>query len=288
MEQTQHGNGTGSGDHPGHRRGPEGRRGRRPFDYGALRLLALGMIAERPQHGYEIMQAIEERTGGGYRPSPGVIYPTLSWLEDMGFARSDTEGGRRRYTILPPGAAFLEANRPALSELQAQAGSRPGAGDPGHGRRPRAAPAAVLSAMDELKQALRMRFAGGPVDAETAETIAAAIRVAAGHVHRTRPTMTSTDATLTSTAVVETPKAAGYAAQLCKHFSHRVPARFENADGEITFGVGICRLHAEGDRLTLTVEGADADAIARLQDVVGQHLLRFAFREELRIDWQPA
>lgn len=100
--------------------------------------------------------------------------------------------------------------------------------------------------------------------------------------------MTETSATLTSTAVITTPKAAGYAAQLCKHFSHKVPARFEGSDGEVTFGAGTCRLHAEGDQLTLTVEGADTDAIARLQDVMGQHLLRFAFREELTIDWQPA
>ena len=259
---------------------PEGRRGRRLFDYGALRLIVLAMIAERPCHGYEIMRAIEDRTGGGYSPSPGVIYPTLSWLEDMGYVRSDSDGGRRCYRILPPGAAFLEANRPALSEIEARAGSWRGART--------GVPEAVAAAMDGLKQALRARLAGGPVDDATAQEIAAAIRSAADHVKRTKQTMTETSAPLASTAVVPTPKAAGYAAQLCKHFSHKVPARFEGSDGEVTFGAGTCRLHAEGDRLTLTVEGADAEAIARLQDVVGGHLLRFAFREELAIDWQPA
>ena len=282
MARTMHGDG--DKDCTGHPGRPDDPRGRRPFTYGALRLIALAMIAEKPRHGYEIMRAIEDRTGGGYSPSPGVIYPTLSWLEEMGYARSDSESGRRRYGILPAGAAFLEANRPALSQIDVQAGprgaSRTGARSP--------APESVRAAMDGLKQALRARFAGGGVDAAPAEEIAAAIRSAADHVKRTRQTMTETSTPLTSTAVVTTPKAAGYAAQLCKHFSHKVPARFEGSDGEVTFGAGTCRLHAEGDRLTLTVKGADADAIARLQDVMGQHLLRFAFREELTVDWQPA
>lgn len=96
------------------------------------------------------------------------------------------------------------------------------------------------------------------------------------------------EAMLASTATVTTPKAAGYAAQLANHFGHRIPARFEGSDGEITFAMGSCRLHAEGARLELTVTGATPDAITQLQDVVARHLLRFAFREELAIDWQPA
>ena len=53
------------------------------------------MIAEQPRHGYELMKAIEDRLGGSYSPSPGVIYPTLSWLEDMGYATVDAEEGGR-------------------------------------------------------------------------------------------------------------------------------------------------------------------------------------------------
>ena len=64
--------------HHGHRGG--GRRGGRFFDYGELRLVALAMMAEQPRHGYEIIKGIEERMAGSYSPSPGVIYPTLSWL----------------------------------------------------------------------------------------------------------------------------------------------------------------------------------------------------------------
>jgi DNA-binding PadR family transcriptional regulator len=66
------------------------------FDYGELRLLVLALIAEQPAHGYELIKIIEERFGGSYTPSPGVIYPTLSWLEDMGYARVEPkEGGRK-------------------------------------------------------------------------------------------------------------------------------------------------------------------------------------------------
>lgn len=264
----------------GHQAEGRGRRGRRPFDYGALRLIVLAMIAEQPRHGYELMKEIEERTGGGYSPSPGVIYPTLSRLEDMGYADPEAAGGRKSYRITPEGSAFLTANRPALDELTARMG-KPG------GRRN--APEPVLHAMGSLKRALRARFAAGPVDAGTADRIAAAIAAAASEVEDTMTTETDTTATtgtVASTATVTTPKASGYAAQLAKHFAHKIPARFENGDGEITFGAGTCRLHAEGDRLTMTVEGADAVAIAQLQDVVARHLLRFAFREDLAIDWQ--
>ena len=57
-----------------------------PFDNGELRLVILGMIAEQPRHGYELIKAIEERMGGSYSPSPGVIYPTLAYLEEVGHA----------------------------------------------------------------------------------------------------------------------------------------------------------------------------------------------------------
>jgi len=262
--------GPGAGPHePG--RGP---RGRRPFDYGALRLIVLAMIADEPRHGYELMKSIEERMGGGYSPSPGVIYPTLSWLEDMGFALPAAEGGRKRYRITPEGEAFLAANRATLGEIDARMGPRGQRSD---------APDPVREAMQGLKRALRGRFARGAVDAAAAGEIAAAIRAAAQAVENSMTTDTSE--TLTSTATVTTPKAVGYAAQLCKHFAHKLPAHFEGTDGEITFSAGTCRLHAEGDTLTITVEGATPQEITQLQDVVARHLARFAFREELAIAW---
>src|SRR5262245_43980001 len=83
-----------------HRHHHGGRRSGRLFDYGELRLLLLAMIAGRPRHGYELIKAIEERFGGSYTPSPGVIYPTLSWLDDMGYVAIEAEeAGRKRYRI---------------------------------------------------------------------------------------------------------------------------------------------------------------------------------------------
>ena len=90
-----------------------------------------------------------------------------------------------------------------------------------------------------------------------------------------------------STAEVRTPKAAGYLAQLCKHFAHKIPASYEGNEGRVSFPRGECRLTAEGDMLTLTVETGDPAALEPLQDVVARHLLRFAFREELAIAWRP-
>src|SRR5689334_2969210 len=111
---------------PGHRRHglfSRERRGGRPFDYGELRLLALAMIAEQPRHGYELMKAIEERMGGSYTPSPGVMYPTLSWLEDMGYAAVELQdAGRKRYRITAEGEAFLATSGPAVEALFARIG----------------------------------------------------------------------------------------------------------------------------------------------------------------------
>ena len=155
-----------------------GRRGIRPFDYGELRILALAMIAEQPRHGYELMKAIEERMSGSYSPSPGVIYPTLSWLEDMGYAAAETEdAGRRRYRITTEGEAFLIANRAAVDELNARLGSA------GAGAR-REVPAPVLRGMENLKLALRLRLKQGPLDQAAAQSIAAALDAAAQAVER--------------------------------------------------------------------------------------------------------
>jgi DNA-binding PadR family transcriptional regulator len=161
----------------GHRLG--GRRSHRLFDYGELSLLVLAMIGEQPRHGYELMKAIEDRMGGSYSPSPGVIYPTLAWLEDMGYAAVEAEAaGRKRYRITTEGEAFLVANRAAVEDLLSRTGE-PGAGPD------RDLPAQVLRGMENLKLALRLRLRCGALDQATAETIAAALDAAARTVERT-------------------------------------------------------------------------------------------------------
>ena len=78
---------------------------------GDLKLLALALIADQPRHGYELIKLIEERTSGAYSPSPGVVYPTLTFLEEAGYVSAMSEGAKKRYAITEEGRACLEENR---------------------------------------------------------------------------------------------------------------------------------------------------------------------------------
>ena len=78
---------------------------------GDLRLLALALIAEQPRHGYEIIKVLEEKTAGWYAPSPGIVYPTLTYLEEAGYVTAQADGAKKLYTITGEGRAYLEENR---------------------------------------------------------------------------------------------------------------------------------------------------------------------------------
>ena len=135
------------------------------------------MIAEKPSHGYELIKAIEDRFDGRYSPSPGVIYPTLSWLDDMGYAAIEPEGGgRKSYRITAEGEAFLAGNRGAADELLSRTAP------PREELAP--VPAPLVRAMENLKLALRLRMERGPLDQTTVEAIAAALDAAAQTVER--------------------------------------------------------------------------------------------------------
>jgi len=110
--------------HRGHRRhggwgGRHGRgmgdddmmRGRRMLVQGDLRLIALALIAEQPRHGYDIIKALEEKTADWYSPSPGIVYPTLTYLEEVGYLTAQVEGSKRLYTTTEEGRTHLEENR---------------------------------------------------------------------------------------------------------------------------------------------------------------------------------
>jgi DNA-binding PadR family transcriptional regulator len=169
------------GDEHGH--GRHGRGGGRSglgrfFAHGDLRLVILHLIAEKPRHGYELIKAIEEQVGGAYSPSPGVIYPTLTMLEELGHVTvSSGDGVKKLHTITPEGEAYLDAYRPAVAALlarMAEAGRAHGGGP---------APQ-ILRAMENLKLALRMRLARGPLGEAEANAVAAAIDAAATGVER--------------------------------------------------------------------------------------------------------
>jgi DNA-binding PadR family transcriptional regulator len=78
---------------------------------GDLRLIALALIAEQPRHGYEIIKVLEERTAGWYSPSPGIVYPTLTFLEEAGYVTAQSDGAKKLYTITDQGQAYLTENR---------------------------------------------------------------------------------------------------------------------------------------------------------------------------------
>lgn len=84
---------------------------------GGVRYLVLDAISAQPRHGYEVIQAIEERSAGTYRPSPGVIYPTLQLLEELGHARVIEQDARKVYAITEAGSADLEAHRDEVSDF---------------------------------------------------------------------------------------------------------------------------------------------------------------------------
>ena len=131
--------------HRGHRGGPHGRGYGHGFDprafwqgpwrgmgfgpgrrsrakRGDVRAAALLLLAEEPRNGYQLMEEIERRSGGAWRPSPGSIYPALSQLEDEGLVRAEETAGRRAYQLTPEGEAYVEENREALGSPWDDAG----------------------------------------------------------------------------------------------------------------------------------------------------------------------
>ncbi|MCK8783784.1 DUF2218 domain-containing protein [Roseomonas sp. NAR14] len=88
-----------------------------------------------------------------------------------------------------------------------------------------------------------------------------------------------------STARVATALPRRYMGQLCKHFEHKLAVQLEEEAGRIEFPMGVCLLRAEPETLVMRAEAADAEALAKLEDVVARHLVRFMFREPVTVDW---
>jgi DNA-binding PadR family transcriptional regulator len=87
-----------------------------------LQLLILGLLAEKPRHGYEIIKALDERSKGFYVPSPGMVYPALTYLEEIGHATVEADGARKLYHITDAGKEHLDSNRSTADALFAQFG----------------------------------------------------------------------------------------------------------------------------------------------------------------------
>ena len=128
------------GGREGRRGGPGGPgapfgRGRGRAQRGDVRTAILLLLADQPMHGYQIMQAMSDRTGGAWHPSPGAIYPTIAQLEDEGLVTTKEEGGRRLVTLTDEGRTYLEERSARLGDPFADfagAADRPDLRDPMH------------------------------------------------------------------------------------------------------------------------------------------------------------
>jgi len=131
----------------------EGDMGGRAFGMGRklasvdLQLLILGLLAEKPRHGYEIIKALDERSKGFYMPSPGMVYPALTYLEEIGHATVEVEGSRKLYHITDAGKEHLDNNHSAVDALFAQFNR-------------------VGERMDRVRRAMRAQETGEGLDGE--------------------------------------------------------------------------------------------------------------------------
>lgn len=180
---------------------------------GDLRLVALYLIEQQPRHGYDLIKAVEEKSNGFYSPSPGVVYPALTFLEEAGYVTSEADGNKKLYTITEEGRAHLADNREAIQntlDVLARAGEQmqrfrdfarsdwpfgrggePGAppepefGRHGRGRRPEPdrdladVPPEVNEARRELKAAIKTARKGPP---EAQQRLAEILRKAAADI----------------------------------------------------------------------------------------------------------
>lgn len=183
------------GRHGMHRGGPRGGRGflhegsgrlgggpERGFEHGKLRYVLLKLITDKPSHGYELIKAIEELTSGAYVPSPGVVYPTLTLLEEMGaivITLDASDGQRKLCQITPAGRKLLAEHRVSIEELEtklARAGRRRA--------RSEEIAAPIVRAMENLHSALRLRLQAAAPGKEQVHAIAAALDAAATSIER--------------------------------------------------------------------------------------------------------
>lgn len=154
-----------------------GRRGGgRMFEHGALRWVLLSLIADKPSHGYELIKAIETRMGGAYTPSPGVIYPSLTLLEDMGALNVVAEDGKKRYAVTDEGRRLLVENAEALAHAERRMNALRGRAD---------RPARIAQAIAALRAATHDRLTQEPPLSEAqVEAIADLIEAAAEKVRQ--------------------------------------------------------------------------------------------------------
>lgn len=168
------------GHHHGGRHGRDRDRGDRDewfrigrmLAHGDLKLLALALMEQQPRHGYELIKLIEEKTNGAYSPSPGVVYPTLTFLEEAGYATAQSEGAKKSYAITETGQEYLKENRQIadmILERLAAIGERFARKQRERGEETAQLPQLVEAAIENLRSAARKQL---EKDADAETTIA--------------------------------------------------------------------------------------------------------------------
>lgn len=178
-----HGHGRGGRDHGEDHAawkmggGPRGR-GRRLFDGGEMKLVLLKLIADTPRHGYDLIREVEALSGGGYAPSPGVVYPTLSTLDDMGLIEEQkSEGAKKRFAVTAEGQAVLTENTAIVDALFARLAAVGAESERTDG-------APIRRAMGNLRQVLQHRLMREDVNEDTLHDVAALIDEVAQKIER--------------------------------------------------------------------------------------------------------
>ena len=160
--------------------GGRGRGGgrRRIFDGAALRLILLSLIEQQPRHGYDLIREIEELSGGTYAPSPGVVYPTLTMLSEMGLIEEIiTEGSRKQFGITDAGSANLAENHGTVEQLMERL-RRLGSDGESADHTP------IARALENLNSVLRHRLSREGTAVNTIHDAAALIDEAAQKIER--------------------------------------------------------------------------------------------------------
>ena len=156
----------------------EGGGRRRMFDGGELRLVLLKLIADQPRHGYDLIREIEALSGGSYAPSPGVVYPTLTLLQDMGLIDEvAAEGARKLFAITEAGSAHLAEHAEAVAAAMAKLAAISARSERTDGMQ-------VRRAMGNLREAVQIRLGRDDVTVETLHTVTALIDEAAQKIER--------------------------------------------------------------------------------------------------------
>ena len=168
---------SGHGHGHGHGRGHGGRRGgRRALKHGDLRYLLLQLIDEAPRHGYDLIRAIEEKTSGAYVPSPGVIYPALEVMQDMGWVTVQTGDGKKTFHVTAEGSEALAEAGAAVDAIEARLASLAEGDEDARG------PGEVRMALRRLHHGVRQRMQHPDASEVTRQKITAVLSDALGQI----------------------------------------------------------------------------------------------------------